>query len=417
METTSFQILRGRDAKLFMALCTLVYFTSYITRINYGAVITELIGSLDITKSGAGLVSTAAFFTYGAGQIVSGVIGDRVRPGRMIAVGLAATSVCNLGMTLCRGVLPMALLWGVNGLCQAMFWPPLVKLMAENLSSSDYSRACVMVSAGSSVGTIAVYLSAPLLIGIGGWQTVFAVSAVCGIAMAIIWSRSAVRLRLNSRLQSIRNDAPRSERGRLGNEAALMLVFICAAIVMQGILRDGVTTWMPTFISERFGLSAKLSILTGVALPLFSIFSFNLAAYMQKRLGSELLCSMILFAGGGSSALAMRLFGFGDGAASAAFCVLMMSILTGCMHGINLMLVSRTPAYFSRGGKISIVSGLVNAFTYVGSALSSYCFAALSEGFGWGVTVLIWAVIALLGAVICSLCRRRWDAFKRTSVF
>ena len=57
----------------------------------------------------------------------------------------------------------MAVIWGVNGLCQAMFWPPLVRLMAENLNDDNYSTACVWVSVGSSFGTIGVYLACPLL--------------------------------------------------------------------------------------------------------------------------------------------------------------------------------------------------------------------------------------------------------------
>ena len=71
--------LTGRHARAFMLLCAMVYFTSYLTRTNYTAVILELTGALGITKSEAGLISTIAFFTYGAGELEDdgGVVGAR----------------------------------------------------------------------------------------------------------------------------------------------------------------------------------------------------------------------------------------------------------------------------------------------------------------------------------------------------
>jgi OPA family glycerol-3-phosphate transporter-like MFS transporter len=43
------------------------------------------------------------------------------------------------------------------------------------------------------------------------------------------------------------------------------------AIILQGMLRDGVTTWMPTYIADVYHLDTAISILTGIVLPLFSI--------------------------------------------------------------------------------------------------------------------------------------------------
>ena len=92
-------------------------------------------------------------------------------------------------------------------------------------------------------------------------------------------------------------------------------------------------------------------------------------------------------------------------------CALLMAVITGCMHGVNLMLIGNLPAYFAKYGKVSTVSGLLNACTYIGSALSTYGFAALSDRFGWGFTIAGWAVIAGCGMVICLLLTGRWTRF------
>lgn len=409
--------LTGKHARAFMLLCAMVYFTSYLTRTNYTAVILELTGALGITKSEAGLISTIAFFTYGAGQLVSGFIGDKIYPRRLIAFGLAATSVCNFLMSACGSIAPMAVIWGVNGLCQAMFWPPLVRLMAENLNDDNYSTACVWVSVGSSFGTIGVYLACPLLIKLGGWRLVFIAAGICGVLMTILWLAASGKLLKNRVTAQKRADdvETAAKTGGIGAAGFGVLAAVCLAIVLQGILRDGVTTWMPVLVSEQFGLPTGASILTGLALPVFSMISFNVAGWLQKKLHSEMFCSILLFGVAAVSALVLRIFGFsGDGSmVTTIVSVLLMSILTGCMHGINLMLVSRIPSYFMKFGRISTISGVVNAFTYVGSAISSFWFAALTEKAGWGVTVSSWLIIALAGGIVCVVIRPVWEKYKR----
>lgn len=54
-----------------------------------------------------------------------------------------------------------------------------------------------------------------------------------------------------------------------GNILLILVVpFIMLGIIMQGMLRDGVTTWMPTFISQTYNMSniISISILSGVNL-------------------------------------------------------------------------------------------------------------------------------------------------------
>ena len=76
-------------------------------------------------------------------------------------------------------------------------------------------------------------------------------------------------------------------------------------------------------------------------------------------------------------------------------------VLSGAMHGVNLMLVSMVPPLIGGKDRVSSISGLINACTYIGSAVSSYGIALLSGTIGWKSTVLIWILIAVLGTLIC----------------
>ena len=184
-----------------------------------------------------------------------------------------------------------------------------------------------------------------------------------------------------------------------------LVALIMFGIVLQGALRDGVTTWMPSYISETYHLGSEISILTGVALPVFSIVSMHLARKLYEKMpDNPIRCAAYIFGVGAFSALILTFVSGG----SAAGSVLCSALLTGSMYGANLMLVTMVPPFFRKFGAISTVSGLLNSCTYVGSALSTYGFALLSDRAGWGRTVQLWFVIAFLGTVVCALCSRLW---------
>ena len=83
------------------------------------------------------------------------------------------------------------------------------------------------------------------------------------------------------------------------------------------------------------------------------------------------------------------------------------------MYGVNLILVCVIPNYFSETGKASLVSGLLNACTYVGSCVSAYGVAVVSERSGWGVTVSVWCAVAAVGVLICTALIGLWMSFKK----
>jgi OPA family glycerol-3-phosphate transporter-like MFS transporter len=183
------------------------------------------------------------------------------------------------------------------------------------------------------------------------------------------------------------------------------------SVVMQGMLRDGITTWMPTYIAETFNLGNNVSILTTAILPLFSVFGTGLTTFISKKIGNELKSSAVFFGAAFLSNTLMALLF----AKFIPLDIACMAVVNICMHGVNLMLISNVPRHFAKYGKVSMISGIMNAATYIGSALSTYVFALLSDKFGWSFTVVFWAVIALVGAALCALCIGKWKKFCKKS--
>ena len=75
-----------------------------------------------------------------------------------------------------------------------------------------------------------------------------------------------------------------------------VVIGIMIAIILQGMLRDGVTTWMPSYIADTYHLGTAVSILTGVVLPLFSIICTQISSSLyRKRINNPVTCSVIMF--------------------------------------------------------------------------------------------------------------------------
>lgn len=380
-----------REINTYVALFTLVYFVSYLTRINLAAVIPEIIRANGFTKSGLSLAVTGLFVTYGAFQVVSGFFGDKIQPKKLILLGFVTTALMNLAIPFCRTSLQMSLVWCINGVAQAFMWPPLVRLMTYLFKKEDYDRACVIVSMGSSFGTVFVYLFSPLLISVAGWKSVFFISALAAVLMIVLWQIKCCNIEM------VKNE--KQTKKHFGNVIFTpVMLFLMLGIVLQGSLRDGVTTWMPSYISETYNLSSVISILTGVVLPIFGIICYQASSLLYRRkIKNPMTCAGIIFSAGFISALILYLSSGNSKVLSVIFCAL----LAGCMHGVNIILICMTPAYFGESGNVAFISGLLNACTYVGSALSTYGIARVAENFGWSFTILTWVFIAFVGSAVC----------------
>jgi sugar phosphate permease len=152
-----------------------------------------------------------------------------------------------------------------------------------------------------------------------------------------------------------------------------------------------------------------VSILTGGVLPVFSILCIAGANLLYRKvIKNEMLCSAVIFAVGCVSAVLLSVFR----SSNPLLSVLFLALLSGSMHGVNLMLTCMVPPHFAQFGRTALVSGGLNSCTHVGAALSTYGIALFTESFGWDGTILLWAGIALAGTLVCFLVSIPWRSFR-----
>lgn len=396
-------MLSHKKTKGLAILFTITYMVSYITRINFGAIISEIEADTQISRTLLSTAITGSFITYGTGQIVSGICGDLFSPKKLVRLGLTISVIMNLLMPICNNSYLMLIVWCINGFAQAFMLPPIIKLMVAAFSEEYYKKMAVKISWASSYGTIIIYFIAPILITLSGWRTVFLFSALCGIIMIFIWNKYCIDINEMPQENKKTKRASTIAATKALFSPVIIAVMIC--IILQGMLRDGVSTWMPSYIADTYNLDTAISILTGVILPLFSVLCTQIASVLyRKKLKSPVLCSAVMFLTGTIATICLY-YSSGN---SVLLSVVCSSLLTGAMHGVSAMLTSMVPPFFKKYGNISTVAGILNACAYVGSGISTFGIAILSENIGWQFTLRIWCFIAVLGSFICICSIKPW---------
>ncbi|MFR1565584.1 MAG: MFS transporter [Christensenellales bacterium] len=405
----------GHDAisNLLIALGCMVYFSSYVMRYSYTVSMANIVSVTALTETQAGVIGTALFFSYGVGQILSGILGDKLKPNLIILTGIIVGSACNFIFPLYNSVVYYAAVWAVNGFAQAMLWPPLVRIFSDRLSPEKCTAGIVAVAVTANAATVALYLIIPLILNGPGWKSVFLYSGIFAAVSGVLWCAgyglASKKLNRDKSYDAAEEPARNDKKTKLWPVlSGCGMIFILLAIVCQGFLRDGVTGWFPSYVSDTFSIPSSDGILMTAVLSAAAIISIYLMKWIYRRFcKNEVRISLMCFAA--AAALSVLLFVFYSG--SVVLSVSCSALIVALSHGINLMLISYIPTHFAKLGIASTVSGITNACTYLGSGLSSYLFALVAQLIGWRYVILFWALISVFGAVVCAAAYRPWKKF------
>ena len=405
----------GTPVRGIAYLCALVYFTSYLLRKNLGVMLVKVCEDLGVAESAFAIVMTGLTICYGGGQLVSGILGDKIAPAKMIVCGLSVGVLANLAVYFTSSLPLLTVAWCINGFAHSMIWAPLIKLMTAHLDDEGYSYAMMRVMWGSSGATVFLRIFCPAMLLLVSWRAIMLILAAVGAAVVIFFAATYRRLftaPTSDPLQKPEKGTDATPTVPLPRYALPMTILIVLAIVAHGMLREGVDVWMPSFLCETFGLPAENAIFSTVILSIFSVVCFTLFDWLYRRVfHNELTCSIATF-GVTAVAAAVLYFLTRFGGAMVAS-MLMMAVIIGCMSGINLMLVALVPKRYLKSGKVATFTGLLDAAAYAGAAISTYGFAVLFERYGWSLTILIWLFIALAGLLLTAVVLPLWRKFRR----
>lgn len=416
------KIISGRTTALFVAVCWMAYSFSYIGRLNFSASMAEMTNSGVLLKSEAGAVTTGFFICYGLGQFLSGWLGDKVPPRYLVFAGLTCSSLINFAISFGPPVAVMTVLWSANGLSQALLWAPICRIVSDRVHTSRRQKACTALATTMAGGTLFAYILSALLISAKGWSASFVCGSVCTLAAAVVWIIVTTKIekdtekngeieempvRIDDSGEAVPHDEIPSNFIKLLMVSGLMTLAVASGV--QGILKDCMSTWVPTFISDMFDMGSVVSILTGTLLPVFGLFGPYFANRLFVKTRDELAATFMLFIVSTGALAVLALFG----RFSMVISILALSVTYACSLGQNMFIVGTVPMYFHNVGKVSMITGTLNAVSCLSTALMSWITGALVDTAGWGIVMTLWLVLSCVAAVSVIFAKRRWNKFRR----
>lgn len=319
------KIQSEKIGKYLFLLCWVAYFTSYLGRLNFSSAMSSIIEDGVLSFSQAGTVSMIYFFAYGIGQLCNGILGDKWKPQIMVFFGLLCSGAANFLMGAVCSFPFMAMLWGINGYMQSMIWPPIIRIFAEKYSYEKKLKYSVDIVSSMAAGTLMSYFLSACAMRFFRWNAVFYLAAGILIAVSLAWlfGYGSVELAVKKQegslpYEAVSRKAPKEAKAEsAGREMAIQssrkpflplllgsgLIGILFPVMIHGILKDGVTQWVPTYIYDSFPVSASFSVIVTMILPLINLSGAYLARFFcRKTSGSGSPHLALFFWRGGSCA-------------------------------------------------------------------------------------------------------------------
>lgn len=400
--------MSGREI-LLGAVCWITYFSIYLGRLNFSAGMSGMLQTGLWEKGQLGSVAAAFYLAYGIGQYPSGALGDRIPARRMVGIGLLGSALINILFPAAKTASGMWGMWFVNGLMQAMIWPPMVRMVTDMVNSGCSVRIILLLSFSSPAGMLCTYLVNAVILHMGSWEWCFFLAGIWLAAAAALWfvltavvERDAAPRKKAPK--ELRRQAASYRRGKLSPLSSGLFALAMAAFI-HGILKDGLTTWIPTYLTEKFAIQPSFSALLMMVLPVVNLCGIPAAQMANRRLIQNeavvgAICYLLSFGG--------FLCMLGGGGNSLHGTVIFFAMVTSMMVAVNTVLVSLLPLHFAKAGRVSTVSGMLNAVTYLGSAAASVLFGYTMEYAGWTDTQIVWCVCAAAGGFCCIGAGRSW---------
>lgn len=178
---------------------TVAYSLYYVCRMSLSVVKQPLIDEGVLSAGQLGIIGSALLFVYAVGKFMNGFIADYCNVRRFMATGLAISAVVNLLMGLLGLVsggsaipsvvvfLSFAVLWGVNGWMQSMGSPPGVISLSRWFPRSKRGTYYSIFSSTPYLGEFLSFIITGAIVGALGWKAGFIVAAIAGfIGTAVI---------------------------------------------------------------------------------------------------------------------------------------------------------------------------------------------------------------------------------------
>lgn len=394
---------------LLIVVCWLVYTASYLGKYCYSCNLNGIMEHYGVSHADAGLVSTMFFFAYGAGQIINGILCRKYNARFIITFSLLVSAGINLAVFFLPPFFALKYLWLLNGFSLSFLWSVISTVLSRCLSDENLKKAVVIMSISTPAGTFLAYLLGVLFTKVNFFNLSFLVGAVALSAIGVVWFFSYGKLTSGktygksgeivdkngeaATAKVLHTDENYSAEKR---NAMVTLVFLGVFAVINNLVKDGLSTWMPSVLKEKYELSESGSIALSLALPFLSVFGAFVATRVNDKAKNFVFTSVIFFA---VSALLMPLIIWGDfGGFILPLCV--FALIALLMTAVNSVVTAMAPMYMRNFFFSGTLAGILNGCCYLGSTISSYGLGKIADELSWNAVFIIIFAFCLLAVAL-----------------
>ena len=358
----------------------------------------KLIASGVATQSDIGTYSSVYFVCYAIGQLVNGMIGDKVKARYMISMGLIFAGISNfLFFNLISTPVLACISYALMGVALSMIYGPMTKTVAEN-TNPIYAPRC-------SLGyTVSSFLGSPfagIAAAIFTWKLVFYLNTAALLIMGAVCFFVFLMFEKKGIVKYNQFDVKKQKGEKLGlKESVKILVkrqiikFTVIAVV-TGVVRTAVVFWLPTYVNQYLGFSAESSATVfTVATFIFSA-SAIIAVFTYERLKRNMDLTILLMF---SISFVMFLLVYFVKIPVVNIVFLVLAVLSS--NCASSMMWSRYCPGLRDTGMVSRATGFLDSMSYLAAAVASSVFANAVNGIGWGNLILVWLGLILIGVIV-----------------
>ena len=383
--------MKKKNTNLIVVLLAawVTYVAAYLCRVNLSTVMDKLAVRLDVSLEYLGIASSIYFVTYAVGQLLNGIVGDRVNPHRFIMLALTMTGVINVVIGLQTNGTAFLLLWGLNGFCQSMFWSTLLRLLSFYSWEDQRKNVSTVMSTTSVTGYLLSWVALGYLFRPAGPARYFVVPGVIALLLIPVW------IVLSRKMPFVAEDGSRAPTPPLLYVAKEFLhdrlYFICLLCMLVGAIQEGAVFWLPTIFTNVLDLGEN-SLLLLVLVPFSKLAGVFLARSLLSRFGENARrAATVTLSLTGLIALILLL----TSNRTSLLTVLLIAVMIMVVNASNWFVISYLPLHFASRNIVASLVGVFDFSTYIGASWMSGLLGVLLARFGWISLTVLWLALAL----------------------
>jgi len=396
----------------------LLYTSFYTCRYNFAIANKSISDEFGFTKGQMGTIITTALFAYACGQIINGLLTDRIGGKRAMLIGAAGTVIMNIlfGFASFAGMLSLFLLIrGLDGYLQSFGAPGMVKINAAWFAKTERGRFAGIFGFMINAGRFLINTFGPALLAgfvfLGlwhvpplHWRWLFWIPAGIAVLAAVTMAFIAKETPQQAGFPPVDEEHIRGDE----THASIATVFkaiasnpviwvVALAYGCTGAVRQGIDQWVFRFMQEvhHFDLHDVRFKYLGVLIPFVASAGSLISGYVSDLVfnGRRAPVAAGLYFLEAGIILAAAQF---TSANTAVFFLILISFTANATHSLL-----GTAAAMDIGGArmAGFASGLIDSFQYFGGSLAGLLLGHLLDR-SWGYYFYFMVPFGIIGGFL-----------------